>query len=158
LCGDAHSLPGLLPIGTVAARHLQTLKEGAAVIADIDFGDVLWTLLLLYLMVMYLVIVFTVIFDLFRDGSLGGGAKALWLIALIVFPFAAVVVYLIARGRGMAERSARRQAAEQQATDAYIRDVAGGGVATELEKAKGLLDSGAITQAEYDMLKSKLLA
>jgi len=131
------------------------------VIADIDLGDVLWSLLLIYLMVMYFVLVFVLLVDLFRDDEVSGLAKAIWTIALVLVPFVTLVVYLITRGRGMGKRSAARAAQEQQETDAYMKALtsnSGGGLASELEKAKILHDAGAITDGEYEALKAKLLA
>jgi hypothetical protein len=99
--------------------------------------------------------------DIFRDHTLGGWAKALWVIFLIVLPFLGALIYLIARGGSMAKRQAKDAAAAAQANAAYIRDVAGTSAASpaaEIERAQGLLSSGAITQDEFDALKAKALA
>ena len=105
-------------------------------------------------------ILITVFADLFRRHDIGGGAKVLWIIFVIILPFLGVFIYLIAEHEGMTERNVERMHAQQQQMDAYVKSVAGsgGGAAAEIEKAKGLLDSGAITQAEFDSLKAKALA
>src|SRR5512134_3108248 len=128
-------------------------------LAELGLGELLWSLLVIYLMVMYLVIVFTVIFDIFRSEDLSGVKKAIWVIALLMFPFITLVVYLITRGDGLGQRNLAAAQQSKAATDDYIRSVAapGGGVATEIEKAKGLLDSGAITAEEFSAIKSRLL-
>ena len=128
-------------------------------LAALGLGELLWSLLVIYLMVMYLVIVFTVIFDIFRSEDLSGVKKAIWVIALLMFPFITLVVYLITRGDGLGQRNLAAAQQSKAATDDYIRSVAapGGGVATEIEKAKGLLDSGAITAEEFSAIKSRLL-
>jgi hypothetical protein len=124
----------------------------------ISFGEAIWLIIISFLFITYLMMLFTVVIDLFRDRSLGGFAKALWAIALIVLPLLTMLAYLIFRGQGMAERSMKEQAEAKQSVDAYIRDVAGGGAAAELSKAAELLDSGKINQTEYDALKAKILA
>jgi hypothetical protein len=100
----------------------------------------------------------TIFSDLFRRDDLGGGAKVLWMIFVIVLPYLGVFVYLIANHAGMAERNVKQQRAAQQQLDDRIRSAAPSGAAADIEKAKQLLDSGAITQAEYDALKAKALA
>ena len=91
--------------------------------------------------------------------DIGGGGKTLWLIFVIIVPFLGVFIYLIAEDKGMTERSIERAQASQQQFDDYMRSTAsGGGSAAEIEKAKQLLDSGAITQAEFDQIKQKALA
>lgn len=107
---------------------------------------------------MYLMVLFQILGDLFSDGKLSGWAKALWVIALIVLPLLSALIYLIARGKGMGERAARQAQQAQAATDTYIRSVAGSDPVNQIANAKALLDSGAITQAEFDHLKSKALA
>jgi hypothetical protein len=100
-----------------------------------------------------------VIADLFRRRDIGGGKKTVWLIFLIFVPFLGVFAYLIANSEGMAERSAERAQAQQAQFDDYVKSVsATGGPAAEIDKAKMLLDSGAITQAEFDAIKAKALA
>ncbi len=129
-------------------------------LAEINLGELLWSLLVIYLMVMYFVLVFTVVIDIFRSDDLSGVGKALWGLALILFPFVTMLGYLIVRGGSMARRRAEQAAQARADADAYIRDVAGsgGGPASELEKAKALLDSGDIDTTEYSQLKARILA
>ena len=120
-----------------------------------------WVLILLwwFLFFAYLVILFQILGDLFRDSKLSGWWKAIWIVFLIIFPFLAALVYVIARGNGMAQRQAEAMRQAKADTDTYIREVAGGKSAAEhIADAKALLDSGAISQAEYDQLKAKALA
>ena len=127
--------------------------------ADYPFLEVLWTMFVFFAFIVWFWILITVFADIFRRRDIGGGAKTLWLIFVIVLPFLGVFVYLITQNEGMAERNVKQLEAQQQATDAYIKSVAGsGGAAAEIERAKGLLDSGAITQAEFDAIKAKALA
>ena len=127
--------------------------------ADYPFLDILWTMFIFFLFVIWIWILITVFTDVFRRKDIGGGSKALWIIFVILLPYLGVFVYLIANHDGMADRNIQRMQQQQQQTDAYIQSVAGsGGSAAEIEKAKGLLDSGAITQAEFDTLKQKALA
>ena len=128
--------------------------------ADYPFLDVFWTMLVFFVWVAWFMLLFRVIGDIFRRHDIGGGAKVLWLIFVILLPFLGVFIYLIAESKGMAERSLEHSQAHQQQFDAYVRETASssGGAATEIEKAKQLLDSGAITQAEFDSLKQKALA
>ena len=108
---------------------------------------------------MYLMVLFHIFGDLFRDRELGGGAKALWTIGLILVPFLLMLIYLIVRGRGMAERQAGAIRQAQTETDRYIKSVAGSSSpADQISSAKSLLDSGSITPAEFDQLKAKALA
>ena len=123
-----------------------------------NFGDLIWWFLWIFAFTAYLFALFAIIGDLFRDRSQNGWVKAIWIIFLVFVPFLTALVYLIARGRGMAERSQKEATQMQAATDDYIRGVAGASPADEIAKAKGLLDSGTITQGEYDLLKAKALA
>ena len=124
-----------------------------------DFGDFFWLLVWSFFFVMYLMILFHIIGDLFRDKDLSGWWKALWVIALIIVPFLTAFIYLIARGRGMAERQAGEMRQAQEATDSYIQQVAGrSNPAEQIATAKGLLDQGTITQTEFDQLKAAALA
>jgi len=125
-----------------------------------DFWDFFWLLVWSFFFVFYLMVLFHVITDLFRDKDLSGWWKALWIIFLIVAPFLSLLIYLIARGRGMAERQAGQMQEAQAATDQYIKSVASQGAspADQIASAKSLLDSGAITQQEFDQLKQKALA
>jgi hypothetical protein len=123
------------------------------------FGDFLVWVFWVFVFVAYLMVIFSIIGDLFRDHTLSGWWKAVWIIFLIFVPFLTALVYLIARGNSMQKRSIA-QAQEMQAAQAsYIRQTAGSASATDdIAKAKSLLDSGAITQAEFDSLKAKALA
>jgi Short C-terminal domain len=125
-----------------------------------SFWDFFWLLVWTFFFVMYLMVLFQIIADLFRDRDLSGGWKALWVVFLIIFPFLAALVYLIARGRGMAERHMAAARSAQAATDQYIKSVAtqGSSPADQIASAKSLLDSGAITQQEFEQLKAKALA
>jgi Short C-terminal domain/Phospholipase_D-nuclease N-terminal len=126
--------------------------------ADYPFLDVFWTLLIFFVWVAWFMLLFRVIGDVFRRHDIGGGAKVLWLIFVIAVPFLGVFIYLIVESKGMAERSIERAQASQQQFDAYVRETASsGGAAAEIDKAKQLLDSGAITQAEFEAIKAKAL-
>lgn len=122
-----------------------------------NFWDIVWTFFWIFAFIAYLYALFAVVGDLFRDRELNGWFKAIWIIFLVFVPFLTVLVYLIARGRGMAERQAARVRAVKQETDDYIRQVAGSS-ADEIAKAKQLLDAGTITQSEYETLKARALA
>ena len=127
--------------------------------ADYPFLDILWTMFIFFLFVIWIWILITVFMDLFRRKDTSGFAKALWIIFVIVAPYLGVLIYLIVNHDGMADRNIQQMQKQQQQTDAYIQSVAGSGSsAAEIEKAKGLLDSGAITQAEFDTIKQKALA
>jgi len=127
--------------------------------ADYPFLDVFWTILVFFVWVAWFMLLFRVIADIFSRHDIGGGAKVLWLIFVIIVPFLGVFIYLIAESKGMAERSIERAQASQQQFDDYVRQTASsGGAAAEIDKAKQLLDSGAITQAEFDAIKAKTLA
>ena len=125
-----------------------------------SFWDVIWWFLWAFVFIAYLMALFAIIGDLFRDHKLSGWWKAVWIIFLIFVPFITALIYLIARGNGMAERSQKEAKQYQAATDAYIRQTAGSAASPsdEIAKAKALLDAGTISQQEYDQLKSKALA
>lgn len=127
---------------------------------DFTFLDLLWSILIIYALFAYIMILFSIVADLFRDKSASGWAKAGWIVLFIVLPLLGVLIYLIARGRGMAERAVESQEQSQSQFDDYVRDVAGakGDPATQIAKAKELLDSGAIDQDEFAALKKKALA
>ena len=129
------------------------------VLADYPFLDVLWTLFVIFIWVIWFWLLITVFADVFRRHDIGGGKKALWLIFVIIAPFLGVFIYLISQSDAMAQRNMKQMEAQQAQMDTYVKSVAGsGGSAAEIEKAKQLLDSGAISQAEYDALKAKALA
>jgi Short C-terminal domain/Phospholipase_D-nuclease N-terminal len=122
-------------------------------------GGVLWTMLVFFAWVFWIIIAIRIFSDIFRRHDMSGFAKVMWSIFIIIAPFLGVFVYLLAYHQGIAERDLASAQAAQQQMDTYVRSVAGSGGATgEIEKAKGLLDSGAITQAEFDQIKAKALA
>ena len=127
-----------------------------------SFWDFFWFLCLSFLFFAYLMVLFQIVTDLFRDRTVSGVMKGVWIICLIFFPFITALVYLIARGDGMAERHMETLRHAQESQAAYIQSVAGSGgggsAAEEIGKAKALLDAGTIDQAEYDALKAKALA
>ena len=127
------------------------------VATDYPFLDVFWTLLVFFLWVIWIWFLIAILSDVFRRHDIGGGSKALWTLFVIFLPFLGAFVYLIANGQGMAERNVKEVQQARAQTDDYIRTVAGG-PAGEIEKAKQLLDSGAITADEYASLKAKALA
>ena len=123
------------------------------------FWDFFWLLIWSYFLFAYLMLLFQVFRDLFRDRQLGGFAKGLWALGMIVAPFLGILIYLFARGRGMAARQAGSARQARAETDQYIQSVAGtSSSAEEIASAKGLLDDGTITQTEFDRLKVKALA
>lgn len=115
-----------------------------------------------FMFVIWFWLLLTVFADLFRDHELSGGVKALWVIFVVLIPFLGILVYLIVRGHGMADRAAKAQARAQEHMNAQIRAVAGtpagGSSADQIAQTKALLDSGAIDQAEFDTLKARALA
>jgi uncharacterized membrane protein len=123
-----------------------------------NFWDVIGWFLWSFIFISYLFALFYIIGDLFRDHKLNGWWKALWIIFLIFVPFLTALVYLIARGRGMAERNIAAAQQAKQASDAYIQQVAGKSPSDEIAAAAKLLESGAITTEEYERLKARALA
>ena len=129
------------------------------VAADYPFLDVLWSMIVFFAFVIWLWILFTVFIDMFRRHDLSGWGKVGWTILLVVLPFLGVFIYLISNGSEMAKRGAKEASARQAEVDEYVRSVADtGGPAAEIDRAKKLLDSGAINQAEFDTIKQKALA
>ncbi|HET6551459.1 MAG TPA: SHOCT domain-containing protein [Solirubrobacter sp.] len=129
--------------------------------ADYPFLDVFWTMIIFFCWVAWIWTLILIFGDLFSRRDASGWSKALWMVFLIVLPFLGVLIYLIANGRSMSERRLDRARAQQAQFDDYVQTVASssnGGAATEIAKAKELLDSGALTQAEFDALKAKALA
>lgn len=122
-----------------------------------DFTNVLWALVSTFLFVGYIIVMFQIVVDLFRRSEISGWAKAAWVIGLLFIPIITALIYVIAHGRGMAER--QREATQRAArdTEAYVRRVAGTSSADEIAKAKALLDAGTITPAEYAQLKDNAL-
>ncbi|EWT00428.1 membrane protein [Intrasporangium oryzae NRRL B-24470] len=128
-----------------------------------SFWDIVWFIFIFAAFMAYLMVVFTILGDLFRDDSVSGVMKAVWVILLFVFPFITALVYIIARGKGMNERARQEAVEAKKAQDEYIRSVAapaaggGGSPADQIARAKELLDSGAITSDEFAALKAKAL-
>jgi Short C-terminal domain/Phospholipase_D-nuclease N-terminal len=126
--------------------------------ADYPFMDVLWSMIIFFFWVIWIWIVITVLIDIFRRDDIGGWAKAAWVVFVVILPWLGVLVYLIVEHDGMRERSMKQSQAQKQAFDEYVRDTAGGGSAAEIARAKELLDSGTITQEEFEVMKAKALA
>jgi type VI protein secretion system component VasK len=121
--------------------------------------DVLWSMLVFFLWVAWFILLFHIVADVFRRRDASGWKKAAWLIFILFVPFVGVFAYLIVNSDDMARRNVERAAAARSEMDEYVRSVAAeGGSAAEIERAKGLLDSGAITQAEFEAIKAKALA
>ena len=128
------------------------------ILANYNFASFLWDVLVIFAFVIWFWLLIVVFGDIFRRRDIGGWGKAGWIILVIVLPYLGVFIYLIVEHDGIAERNAQQVQAQQAVADQYIRSVSGsGGPAGEIETAKSLLDSGAITQAEYDSLKAKAL-
>jgi hypothetical protein len=133
-------------------------KESSVVAASYPFMDVLWSMVIFFLFVIWIWILITVFADIFRRRDIGGGMKAVWIIFVIILPYLGVFIYLIAEGHKMAERNAEQMQSARAQQDEYIKSVAGSSAADQIAQAKSLLDSGAITQAEFDGLKAKALS
>jgi hypothetical protein len=147
-------------VGDGAPRNEQIGRRVTVIFAtSYPFLNILWTMIIFFAWVIFIWIAVTVLVDVFRREDLSGWGKAGWTIFIIVLPFLGVLVYLIANHAGMNERKVKDTQAAQTQFDDYVRQAAGtGGAASEIEKAKQLLDSGAITQPEFDALKAKALA
>ncbi len=129
------------------------------ILADYPFLGVLWSMLIFFVWVAWFMLLFRIVGDIFRRRDLGGGAKTLWLIFVLFLPFLGVFVYLIANNDEMAKRDLERHQAAQAQFNDYVQQAAGsGGPAAEIDKAKKLLDSGAITESEFAAIKAKALA
>ena len=124
------------------------------------FLQVLWSILIFFAWVIFIWIAITALIDIFRRRDLSGWAKAAWTVFIVLIPWIGVLVYLIVNHDGMTERRYQDAADQQKQFDQYVRTAAGtgGGAAGEIERAKKLLDDGAITQAEFDAIKAKALA
>ena len=126
--------------------------------SNYPFLNIFWTILIFFAWVIWIWIAITVLIDVFRRRDISGWGKAAWVIFVIVLPFIGVLTYLIFNHDGMADRSGKEAEASQAQFDDYVRNTAGtGGPAAEIETAKKLLDSGVITQAEFDAIKAKAL-
>jgi len=128
------------------------------VAASYPFLDVLWSMVIFFMFVIWIWLLITVFADVFRRHDIGGGMKAVWLIFVIVLPYLGVFIYLIAEGHSMADRNVEQMKAARAQQDEYIQSVAGTSPADQVAQAKSLLDSGAITQAEFDTMKAKALS
>jgi hypothetical protein len=129
------------------------------VLAAYTFGDVMWTMFVFFAWILFFWMLFGVFGDLFGRHDISGWAKAGWCVFVIILPFLGIFVYLISQGKGMGERAQQRAQSQQTQVDDYVRSVASSGSPTEeIAKGKELLESGAITQAEFDQLKAKALA
>jgi hypothetical protein len=127
--------------------------------ADYPFLNILWSMIIFFVWVAWIWMIILILSDVFRRRDLSGWGKAGWTFFLIVLPFLGALIYLIAQSDGMAERRAQDAQGQRAQMDDYVRSVAGsGGPAAEIDKAKQLLDSGAINQTEFDAIKAKALA
>ena len=127
-------------------------------LADISFGDLLLSVFEIFIFVIWIWILFTIIGDLFRDHKMSGWAKALWILFLVFIPYISMLVYLIARGSGMRERALQAQSEAKHHMDSYIQQQAHASPADELHKLNDLKEKGALSDAEFDQAKAKLLA
>jgi uncharacterized membrane protein YcjF (UPF0283 family) len=128
------------------------------VLANYNFASFLWDVLVIFAFVIWFWLLITVFGDLFSRHDIGGWGKAGWIVLVIILPYFGVFIYLIANSHGMGERAQARAQAQQAQMDDYVRSVASTDSADQIAKGKELLDSGAITQAEFDQLKAKALA
>ena len=134
-------------------------EEEYVIAADYPFLDLMWTMVIFFLWILWFWLLITVFADIFRRHDISGAKKTLWIVFTILVPFLGVFVYLITQNVGMTERQLDRTRAQREQFDDYVRQTASsGGAAAEIEKAKQLLDSGAITQAEFETMKQKALA
>lgn len=128
-------------------------------VANISFGEILLVALEIFFFVIWIWILITILSDLFRDHELSGWAKAAWVLFLVFIPFLTALIYLIARGEGMRDRTIKAQADAKKHFDEYVRQQAhAASPADELHKLAELKDKGALSQEEFDRAKQKLLA
>jgi hypothetical protein len=128
-------------------------------LADINLGDIIWSMFLFFFFVIFLWMIFAIITDIFRSKDMGGVTKAIWCIALVIVPWLMIFIYLIVRGNGMGERAMAAHQSQQAAFDQYVQQTAGAaGPSGEIANAKALLDAGTISQEEFDSLKAAALA
>ena len=126
--------------------------------ASYPFLDVLWTMIVFFAFIIWIWLLITIFSDIFRRHDIGGGAKTLWIIFVIILPYLGVFIYLITQSHHIADRDMQQAQNQQQQFDEYVRSVSSsGGTAEEIAKAKQLLDAGTITQTEFDALKAKAL-
>jgi hypothetical protein len=127
--------------------------------ADYPFLDIFWTMIIFFSWAIWIWMVIVVLSDVFTRHDLSGLAKAAWVVFIIVLPFLGVLIYVIGNGSSMTQRRIDNSQRTRAEFDDYVKNVASpGGAAAEIEKAKQLLDSGALTQAEFDSIKAKALA
>ena len=126
-------------------------------LADVNFGEMLLLVLEVFLFVAWLWILFAIISDLFRDHEISGWGKAAWVFFLLILPFLGALIYLIARGDGMRDRTIKEQEDMKSHFDAYVREQAGGSSADELHKLNELKEKGALSPEEFERAKAKLL-
>ena len=129
--------------------------------ADYPFLNIFWSMILFFTWIIWIWMMVVILSDVFRRRDMSGWGKAAWTVFLIVFPFLGALIYLISNHDGMADRNLKQAQSSRAEFDDYVKTVAagtGGGSAGEIEKAKALLDSGAINQAEFEALKAKALA
>ncbi len=130
------------------------------VLADVDLGDLIWTTIVIFFLIMFIWVFIMILSDLFRDHKLSGWAKAVWVVGLIIFPLLGSLVYLIARGQGMAERSAAQQQQARAEFDSYVRSTAastGTGPVDDLTRLADLRNNGTITDAEFESMKARIV-
>jgi ABC-type multidrug transport system fused ATPase/permease subunit len=135
-------------------------KESGVILAD-SFIDIFWSMLWFFFLFLWIIVLAHILTDLFRDRSLSGLAKTLWVVFLVFMPFLAALLYFLTRGRGMAERAAAHQQRAQEEFAGYVRSVATDGdtmPAEQIARAKDLLDAGTIDQSEFERLKAKALS
>jgi hypothetical protein len=154
-CGSATDS---FPVEPAAPRRLSRLKGSTLPLADISFGELLLIALEIFFFVIWIWILITILTDLFRDHELSGWAKAAWVLFLVFIPFLTALVYLIARGAGMRDRTIKAQAEAKQHFDQYVQQQAHqGSAADELHKLNDLKEKGAISAEEFDKAKAKIL-
>jgi hypothetical protein len=139
-------------------RQPPNRKEVPVPLADVSFGDLLLLTLEIFFFVIWIWILVTIISDLFRDHAMSGWAKAAWVLFLIILPFLGALIYLVARGSGMRDRTVKAQADAKKHFDEYVRTEAHSSPADELHKLNELKEKGALSEAEFDQAKAKLLA
>lgn len=122
-----------------------------------NFWEFTWLILLSFFLLAYLTVMFRIVVDLFRDDTLGGFAKAIWIVALFILPLLTALAYIVVRGRGMAERQHAEERHYREAQEAHIRDVAGTSPADQIARARQLLKEGAITEPDFAELKAQAL-
>jgi ABC-type multidrug transport system fused ATPase/permease subunit len=142
----------------IARRFVRAVPKESSMLATFAVGQVLWSMLWFFLFVMWMMLIFSIIGDLFRDHEASGATKVLWVILLFVLPFVGAFLYLIVRGKGMAERSAKQMQQQEQIVREYVQSAAGtGGGAAELQRLADLKASGAITDDEFATMKAKVI-